>query len=221
MGDELAAHALGFLAAGDGGDGVFGRGHGFEGAAQRAPIDEIGIGCAPALHALAAHVAPESHEAAGLGEGEGAEHDGIDHTEDGGIGADAEGEGERGDECEARAFAEAARGVAQILQQDFEPAEGPHFARGLLQGSGIAESAAGFGGGEVGARGTLGEVKLEFVFEVAIEPPTPEEGADTKAKRVQPLGVHAVCIMRATAPESRFQLADSSARCFLPAAVSL
>ena len=30
--------------------------------------------------------------------GQRAEHDGIDHAEDGGIGADAEGERERGDE---------------------------------------------------------------------------------------------------------------------------
>ena len=43
------------------------------------------------------------------------EEDGVDDGEDGGVGADAEGERKNGDEREARAFFQHANAAAQIL----------------------------------------------------------------------------------------------------------
>ena len=115
LGDELRGDALGLIDAGERHGAGIECGHGFEGAALGAPIEVIGIGCAAALDFGALHVAPEFHQARRFGIGQRAQNDGIDHAEDGGVGADAEGQRERGDDGEAGTLAQGARGVAQIL----------------------------------------------------------------------------------------------------------
>ena len=55
------------------------------------------------------------HESVGLGIRERPEQDRVDHAEDGGVRADAEREGENGDEGEARRFAQLAKSEAKII----------------------------------------------------------------------------------------------------------
>jgi hypothetical protein len=62
----------------------------------------------------------EENELLRIFNGKIAEQHRIDDREDGGVGADAEGEGEDGYSREARGFAQHAEGVAQILGQDFD-----------------------------------------------------------------------------------------------------
>ena len=47
---------------------------------------------------------PDLHDAIGVAEGKGLEQDGVNDAEDGGVGSDAEGHDEDGDEGEAWAF---------------------------------------------------------------------------------------------------------------------
>ncbi len=178
LGDHLRADALGFIDAGERHGAGIESGHGVEGLALGAPIEVIGKGCAAALDFGALHVAPEFHQSRGFGIGQRAENDGIDHAEDRGIGADAEGQGERGDDGEAGTLAQGARGVAQILAQHFDPANGPHVANGLLDHGGTAKPAARFQRLDSGAAGALRQVKLDLVFQVAIQPAAQEQGPD-------------------------------------------
>src|SRR5260370_31597370 len=59
-------------------------------------------------------VLEELYELLGVGDGEGAEHDGIEEGVDGGVGSDAEGEGENGDGGEGGAAAHESEGVADV-----------------------------------------------------------------------------------------------------------
>ncbi len=81
-------------------------------------------------------------------DGQGAEHDGVHQTEDGGVGSRAESERENGDGSEDGAAAHAAEPVTNILPEIKERAVTPHPTGGFLDESPIAEFAAGgeFGG---------------------------------------------------------------------------
>ena len=105
LGDVLARDALGLRHAGKGHGAVVEGGHRFKGAALRAPIREVGIGRAAALDLGALHGAPQFHQAARLGIRQRAQDHGVDHTENGGVGADAEGQREGGDHRKAGALA--------------------------------------------------------------------------------------------------------------------
>jgi hypothetical protein len=59
-------------------------------------------------------VTPQDHDPVGLGVGQRPQKDGIDDAEDGGVGPDAEREGQQRDQCEARLFCKRAQGVAKI-----------------------------------------------------------------------------------------------------------
>ena len=54
-------------------------------------------------------------ELAGMGDGEALEEDGVGEQEDGGVGADAEGQGDEGDDRIAWGLTELAQRVAKIL----------------------------------------------------------------------------------------------------------
>ena len=55
------------------------------------------------------------HESVGLRIRERSQQDRVDHAEDGGVRADAESEGENGDEGEARRFAQLAKREAKVI----------------------------------------------------------------------------------------------------------
>src|SRR4051812_44029250 len=65
------------------------------------------------------------------------EHEGVDDGEDGGVAADAEGEGDEGDGGEHRVAAEAARGVAKVLADAAPPAGTGAFGGLDLAGEGF------------------------------------------------------------------------------------
>ena len=58
-----------------------------------------------------------AHERAGMRDGEALEEDGVGQQKDGGVGADAEGQGDEGDDRIAWGFAELAQRVAKILSK--------------------------------------------------------------------------------------------------------
>src|SRR5262249_45718108 len=71
--------------------------------------------------AAGAVVIPDGNETLGILIGKRLHEDGVDHGEDGGVGADAESQGESGDQREAWAFAEQAKSVTNILQKQMHP----------------------------------------------------------------------------------------------------
>ena len=70
---------------------------------------------------LADFGAPDSSETVGVSVRKGPKKYGIDDAKDGGVGADAEGEGENGDGGEARGLAKLAEGEAAIREERMEP----------------------------------------------------------------------------------------------------
>ena len=60
---------------------------------------------------------PDDHELLGVGIRERPKQDGVDDREDGGVGADAEGERYDGDGSEAGVFEEHAGAVTEVMQQ--------------------------------------------------------------------------------------------------------
>ena len=120
-----------------------------------------------------------------LGEWERAKKNTIDKAEDGSVSADAEGQGENGDESEGRIFAEHAGAVAKILEKSFEPGEGALVTgrfQGLLGATELDESeAAGFRGGHAGfefvGNGFV-EVGRDLGGEIDVELVSTEEGDD-------------------------------------------
>ena len=89
-------------------------------------------------------------EAIGMVEGKRAQEDAVDEGEDGGGGSDAEGEGEDDGEGEAGRFAQAAGGVAEVLDCVVEPDQGALVAVKL---AGVFHSSIGAAGGEAGLIG--------------------------------------------------------------------
>ena len=73
-----------------------------------------------------------------------AQHDVIDESEDGGVGADADGERENRGKRVARRFAELMEGEAEVGPEVFQPAPLPDFDAALACQGSVAESAAGF-----------------------------------------------------------------------------
>src|ERR1700732_2463462 len=124
----------------------------------------------------------EEYELLGMGDGQGAEEDGVEQGEDGGVGSDAEGEREQGDGGEAGALEQAADAEANVLKEVVEggfPAGGPDL---VLDGGAAAGFFGGFApggfGGEAGA--LLGgggglEVGVELFVEFVVEAGLVEE----------------------------------------------
>jgi hypothetical protein len=124
-----------------------------------------------------------------LGEREWAKENAVDKAKDGGVGADAEGQGENRDESEGRIFAEHAGAVAKILEKSFEPREGARVTgrfQGLLGATELDESAAtGFRGGHAGLE-IVGdgfvEVGRDLGGEIDVELVSAEEGDEAMKK---------------------------------------
>jgi hypothetical protein len=95
-------------------------------------------------------VLAEGDELLGMLDGKIAEQDLVDEGEDGGVGADAEGEREQGDQGEAGALGERAEAEAGVLEEAVEggfPAGGPD-----LMLDGVAAAYFGAGGAAGGFR---------------------------------------------------------------------
>ncbi len=116
VGRDAHATQQGWLAgAGQGrGPAALGR-HVFENLVLLDPVQIVEGG--DAVGAAVGPLLQHAHDALGIGVGERVEQDRVDEAEDGRIGADAEGEGEKGDKSEAGALEQSAGGVTQVLQE--------------------------------------------------------------------------------------------------------
>ena len=129
--------------------------------------------------------------------GERAQQDRVEDTENGGIGTDPQSKSEDGDQGETCVFCEHARGEANVLPDGLESGESPQLAASLSGEHGVAELAARgvprfF---RVDAFGAilffpLGEMKGQLVFDVAVELAAMEERFEAEAKSVNPFCKH-------------------------------
>ncbi len=106
----------------------------------------------------------EENELSRVGDGERAEHDGIDEAKDGGVGADAESEGEDGDGGKSRRVAQGTEGVAEVLQEFVDPDGSPDGARVFFHARDVAEFAEG-GVASVLGRHAAGDVRGSLAAE--------------------------------------------------------
>ena len=113
-GGETAADAFGLLADGEVEIGVSGSAHRLEDGVLALPFEEI-AGRRDIL--ISSNGGADDDELVGLGIGERSQQRGVDDAEDSGVGADAEGESEDGDGCEAGIFQEQAESKAGVTQQ--------------------------------------------------------------------------------------------------------
>src|SRR5208282_2427701 len=111
----------------------------------------------------------------GMRIGNDVEQGGVHHAVDRRVGADAQREGEHGDQREARVAAQLAGAIAQILNEGFEPGAGAgaaDFLFDLLEAAQFdARGAAGFCGRQPGAEFLFGEqvqVCTDLRVEVAV-----------------------------------------------------
>ena len=118
----------------------------------------------------------EDGEAVGVGVGERAQENGVDEAEDGGVGADADGQGKDGEGGEGGAATQLAEGVAEILGEGFEGGSGAAVADGLLDlldAAAVGEGgAAGFVGRHAGGDAFVGEevgVSADFGVEAMLD----------------------------------------------------
>ena len=95
---------------------IFERGDGLEHGVARLPFHEVGGRDVAALQPVLAVLLPDGDDARGIAEREVAQEHGVDHAEDGGIGADAEGQRQDRDGGEAGRLAEQAEPVAEVLR---------------------------------------------------------------------------------------------------------
>lgn len=109
--DRLAIAGKGVGPAAEGG-------HVAEGIGLGLPVRVVGGGRGVFGEAPGGGVLPDADELPRLGVGQGPEHDGVHDAEHSGGGADAEAEGEDGDERESGAFAEGPGGEQQIVEHD-------------------------------------------------------------------------------------------------------
>src|SRR5436309_4206839 len=71
----------------------------------------------------------DADEGAGVGIWKGAEENAVDEREDGGRGADAQGDGEDGDEGEGRGAPQRSEGDAHVAHQVFDGTDAAYVAR--------------------------------------------------------------------------------------------
>jgi len=128
----------------------------------------------------------EGDEAVGVAVVEGAEEDGVDDAEQGGVGTEAEGEGEDGEGGEEGRAGEAAGAVAGIAEELFDPGEGAGFAvefLGLLEAAVFAAGAqAGLFRGEATANEVLfeqGEMGGHFALHLLFPMVVPSEAGES------------------------------------------
>ncbi len=119
-GDELAVEAFGAFFGGVENVGAGASGDAIEDVILRGVGAEFGgsdSGAGTAVSGLVGVADLHDDEAVGVRVGEGVEQDSVDDGEDGGGGADAEGESENGDGGEAGIFAQHAQSVTKILEE--------------------------------------------------------------------------------------------------------
>ena len=103
-GDVHAGHGFGISGRGPGEPSIRHRGERLEALGLAAPIEEVGVGCGERRPVVRDVAFPDADQPVRVREGQWPQHDRVDHAEDGGVGADAEGQRDCRDERESRAF---------------------------------------------------------------------------------------------------------------------
>jgi hypothetical protein len=91
-----------------------------EGAGSRFPVKEVCDACRTVFHALLLERVEDHHQAVGLGEGQWAQQDPVEHAEDRGIGANAERQRQQRRQRERRIARQRASRVARVPDQVIE-----------------------------------------------------------------------------------------------------
>jgi hypothetical protein len=139
------------------------------------------------LHAAPVEGSPEHPNAVLVGDRQGSNQDRADHAGEADGSAEAQGEGEDAERGEAGLAPELAEGVAQVRGEVLEQVDAPAVAGALPLGHLAAETAAGLPLG-LGRSEALGdellgfhlEMEGEFVLELALHGPGPDDGAEAE-----------------------------------------
>ncbi len=161
-------------------------GHACEGGIARFEVEVIRVGLAViSLHRFCT----TWHEPVRIGDVERAQQDGVEHAEDDDVSRDAEGQCDDRRERESRRAADAANDVACIARQRFQMQCGRRRRRRVrawrCDCRSEGERREGFSGRHAGGAvvvGAQGDVRLELVFDVAIELRATEEIGDAAEK---------------------------------------
>src|SRR5690349_16861130 len=101
-------------------------------------------------------------------DGERAQPDRVHEPEDGGVGADAQRQGENGDRRESWIETQQPRAIAEVLPGGFQNSDRIHVAHFFFHGSGIAESAQ-CGPARLLAIHSGGHIVIDLVREVGFD----------------------------------------------------
>ena len=172
-------------------------GHFLEHLILRAPILKIHVGGAVVKDPLFGQRGVDADQLFRLGKGERPEQHRVNHAENCGVGADAEGEREYGDDGEAGIFPQHARAVADVLKENFDGAEGPHIAASLLQQTYVSKPAARGRAAGAGSCALLlefflahGQMEAQFFVEVAVKLPALDQRFHAKPGCIDPFLKH-------------------------------
>jgi hypothetical protein len=185
--DSGGRNARGFPVPGDGGEAAIEFSKTGERVRLVAKVFEVGIGGgdARALRVLL----PETNYLIGIFVWKWTEENAVNDGEDGGGGADTEGEGENSDGGEGGILAEKARGETGVPKKSFEERKPTNFAmelEGLLRAAELDERlAVRFGWGHSGANILLGgesDVRHDFGLQIVIQLIALEESRETTEK---------------------------------------
>jgi hypothetical protein len=157
--------------------------------------------------------------------GQGTKKYSIDNCKDGRGGADAESQGYDCHSGETGIPLELARGVAEVLPENLQPAESPQLAAGFFEPGDVAELTPRGVGSFVGRDALLaqlllahGEMKLQLVVQVAVKLPAPENQLQAQPEIVHLFAEHQTLLDGRTEPGSGQSMAVGS--CRQPSAVS-
>ena len=166
----------------------------------------------------------QDHQRLRVGHRQRAQQDRVHEAVDGGVGSDAEREGQDGEDTESLAARHRAQRVAQVGSEGVEPGDDPDFPGELAGPHGVAElPLRAHGGGFVSEAlaAFLGlehlAVEVHFLRQLFLEAVAAEE----ETQLVEEPGPHgqAHSMTAAIAPVMRSKPCASRARCFRPAGV--
>ena len=132
---------------------------------------------------------PEFHQLLRILDRKRAQHHGIEKAEDGGVGADAEGQRDERDNRDGRGAQHRAQSVTGILQKCFQPTPAPCHMALLLDAGNVAESllrrpASRFGinaGGDLLLAAQF-EVEAHLFIEFALKPAAVEQHVESSSQ---------------------------------------
>ena len=167
-GDVLDGNFLGVTVSGEIVALVKDVGHAGENGIADLPIEKIRRGDGVVRVGVLRIIFPDHNQAGGIVIGQGANENGIYHGEDGGVGADTEGQSEDGDGGEAGTALQNTQGVTKIARSFVEPGDDVGVASVFFEERGVAEAFLSLVA-RLGGRHTGGEIVSGAHFEMGPE----------------------------------------------------